>query len=425
MSKQEISWSDFLGIPIQGEVTEENCLATLNPELAKEWHPTKNGNLTPYDVTCGSDIKVWWGCSKGHEWESKICNRNKGNNCPYCSGQRVCKDNCLATLNPELAKEWHPTKNGDLTPYDVVCGSDKKIWWKCKKGHEWISPINKRDRGDGCPYCSGKRVCKDNCLATLNPKLAKEWDYEANRNLTQNDVTCYSSKKVWWVCEKGHKWIATVSNRNLGRGCPYCVGKKTCKANSLATLNPELAKEWHPTKNRDLTPKDVTCGSNKKIWWECNKGHSWQVSVANRNKGSGCPYCSGHKVCKDNCLEALNPELAKEWHPTKNGDLTPYDVTCGSHKKAWWICKEGHQWQSVISSRNDGNGCPYCAGKKIYKKCLFVNAKEIISQENIKSRKEYEKWWQKKGRVKGLPSAPQITYKDEWQGWFSFLGKEE
>ena len=45
----------------------------------------------------------------------------------------------LAETHPEIAKEWHPTLNGDLTPRDFTHGSDKKPWWKCDKGddHEW------------------------------------------------------------------------------------------------------------------------------------------------------------------------------------------------------------------------------------------------------------------------------------------------
>ena len=116
-------------------------LSIENPELAKEWHPTKNGKLTPNDVTPGSGRKVWWICNKGHEWMALIGDRSNGNNCPYCSGHRVCKDNCLATLNPKLSQEWHPTKNGKLTPNDVMAGSIKKVWWICNKGHEWEAKI--------------------------------------------------------------------------------------------------------------------------------------------------------------------------------------------------------------------------------------------------------------------------------------------
>ncbi len=127
-------------------------LAKLNPELSEEWHPTKNGRLTPYDITPGSGRKAWWKCPKGddHEWKAYVYSRSNGLGCPICSNQKVVLSNCLAILNPELAKEWHPTKNGSLTPYDIAPGSGKKAWWKCPKGddHEWEAQV--RSRSTGC-----------------------------------------------------------------------------------------------------------------------------------------------------------------------------------------------------------------------------------------------------------------------------------
>jgi hypothetical protein len=132
-----------------GRKTASYNLQILNPLLAKEWYPAKNGRLTPKDVTPMSHKKVWWQCEKGHEWESIISNRSsKGRSCPYCSNQKACEDNCLATVNPKLAKEWHPTKNGNLTPYDVTPGSSRKmVWWQCKKGHEWEALVKSRSIG--------------------------------------------------------------------------------------------------------------------------------------------------------------------------------------------------------------------------------------------------------------------------------------
>ena len=140
-----------------------NSLAELNPELAKEWHPTENGDLTPYDVTPGSGKKVWWKCDKGddHKWESSVANRSKGRGCAICRGFKVVHSNCLVTLNPELSKQWHPTKNGSLTPFDVTVGSDKRVWWKCDKGddHEWEASVgNRHNLETGCPIFSGKKI---------------------------------------------------------------------------------------------------------------------------------------------------------------------------------------------------------------------------------------------------------------------------
>jgi hypothetical protein len=349
-------------------VTKLNCLATLSPELAKEWHPTKNRNLTSYDVTPGSNENVWWKCPKGndHEWKTSISHRSSGTGCPMCANQIVVKSNCLGTLNPELAKEWHPTKNGNLTPDYVTAGSNKKVWWKCPKGddHEWQASINDRNRGRGCPFCSNKRVTKLNCLAALNPELAKEWHPTKNGNLTPYDVTPGSNKKVWWKCPEGedHEWQAQINSRTNGADCPFCSNKRVSKDNCLASLNPELAKEWHPILNGNLTPNDVTTTSTKKVWWKCPKGddHEWETQIYSRQKGARCPVCANLKIVKSNCLATVDPTLAKEWHPTKNGNITPHDIGLGSGKTFWWACKKGHEWRTSLDHRKRGQGCPFC-----------------------------------------------------------------
>ena len=165
--------------------------------------------------------------------------------------------------------------------------------------------------------------------------------------------------------------------KNLKNSSASMSNKATTKYN-LQACNPTIAKEWHPTKNGSVTPKDVTAGSGKKVWWQCPKGHEWEAPLCRRNNGHGCPYCSGNKVSPENCLQTVNPSLAKEWHPTKNVSLTPKDVTVGSHKKAWWQCSRGHEWNAVVKSRSKGNGCPYCHSQtsllelKVYTEMKFL-----------------------------------------------------
>lgn len=277
----------------------DSCLASTHPELAKEWHSQKNLGLalTPYTITKGSNKKVWWQCGLGHTWQAAVYNR-AGNNsgCPYCSKHaRACQDNCLSTVNPELAGEWHPTKNGDLAPADVTKGSNKKVWWVCGKGHEWQSTINDRSAGDGCPYCSGQKACQDNCLSTVRPDLVSEWHPTKNGKLSPEDVTAGSNKKVWWLCSKGHRWRTSVRDRLTGTHCPYCVGKKVLPETCLATVNPELASEWHPTRNQ-ISAAGVLPYSRRKVWWVCAEGHEWQSTVNNRSRGSSCPQCFGGPV---------------------------------------------------------------------------------------------------------------------------------
>ena len=122
--------------------------------------------------------------------------------------------------------------------------------------------------------------------------------------------------------------------------------------NDLATVNPVLAKEWHPTKNENLNPEDITSGSSKEVWWLCPKGHPYSIVVNQRTKrGYGCPYCSGHRVLKGiNDLATTNPDLAKEWNYDKNIDLTPCDVTAGSRKKYGGCVKKDMPTSSSLSN---------------------------------------------------------------------------
>jgi hypothetical protein len=288
---------------------------------------------------------------------------------------QVSKTYNLKVVNPVLAAQWHPVKNGDLTPEDVTPGSHKKVWWICAKGHEWQTAVKNRKYSDSCPYCTGKRVNKDNCLKTRNPSLARQWHPKKNGDLTPENVTVSSNKKVWWVCAKGHEWQAIVSNREIGNGCPYCAGKKVNKENCLKTKNPSLARQWHPFKNGDLTPEDVTSVSGKKVWWLCEKGHEWIVKISDRTKyNTGCPYCVQKSAEYE--LPISNPVLADMWHPNKNGKLTPADVSANSVNNVWWLCKQGHEWQERVYLQDRSQGCPFCHKENPDKKSTnrFVSA---------------------------------------------------
>lgn len=201
-------------------------LSDCDPELVAQWHPTKNGLLTPFDVTAGSGRKVWWKCPKGddHEWPAIVANRVKGIGCPICSNQRVARSNSLGTVRPDLASQWHPDKNGDLTPFHVLPSSNRQIWWLGVCGHEWDAKLNNRYNGRGCPICANHKIIRENSLGTVNPTLAEQWHPTENLPLTPFEVAPAGDNRVWWKCPKGddHEWEATVNHRASGTGCPFC-----------------------------------------------------------------------------------------------------------------------------------------------------------------------------------------------------------
>lgn len=485
-----------------------NDLATLYADLAKQWDYGKNGELRPEDVTIGSQRKVFWICEKSHSWDMSVRSRTRGQGCPYCNNRRILPGyNDLATLNKELTKEWNWEKNGELTPCDVGVGTKTRVWWKCKKGHEWQARVIQRSAGTGCPICANRVIVKSyNDFATEHPELLSEWDYEKNEK-EPSECACYSSKKVWWICKRGHNWQAAIGDRSKGNGCPKCSEESrvsfpekailyylskhiknvlanyredritpyeldiylpdyklaieydgiyghskikgierdirknhvcekngislvrireygcpelhsssvdyrmqgrndlpaalfflyrylsehydidiaceeneidlerdagaiysliefTEKENSIIKQAPEIAKMWHPTKNGRINPEYISVGSSRKFWWLGACGHEWISTVSYEISSGKCPYCSGMRVLKGfNDLSTLNPRIVQEWDYEKNENLLPDEITAGSGKKVWWKCQKGHSWYASIVSRNRGNGCPYCANR--------------------------------------------------------------
>ena len=218
--------------------------------------------------------------------------------------------NDLATTHPDLAAEWHPTKNGALTPDMVAPRSDKRVWWLGSCGHEWQASVYSRTaRRTGCPYCSGRKVIPgETDLTITHPYLAAEWHPTRNGSLLPKMVSAGRADRVWWLGPCGHEWQAVIYSRTSGRGCPICARKNRAvnhtktvleKQGSLEDNCPELALEWHPTKNGDLLPSQVVKGSHKKAWWLCpDCGYEWEARIANRSKGSRCRVCSRRRLAE-------------------------------------------------------------------------------------------------------------------------------
>ena len=502
-------------------VSPENNLFVLFPNIAKEWHPYKNKPLKPDQVIAGTHKKVWWKCTKGHQWEASVASRSgRGQGCGECSnlnkGARrrlasINKHGSLLDLNPELAKQWHDKKNKPLLSSEVALKSGIKVWWKCNRGHEWQALVSNRSNGSDCPFCSGQtskleiraytelswifnnviwrtkidgieidiylkdykigieldgfiwHKNKDNkdkskntklnkkgitifrlrdsklekisnrdvfyingksmleplklllkgiiklqtinkfesikfekylkldtyandkkyrdTIITLpgppledsllyrNPDISKEWDYKKNTPFIPSQFHSGSNKKMHWICKENHSWDASIKSRNRGRGCPQCAKSKTIinrrislinKIGSFADNHPDLLEQWVQKLNINKNPTDYTSGSSEIIWWKCSKNHQWEAPIKERSNGHGCPFCAGRKISNDNNLAFLSPSLAKQWHSSKNKPLTPDRVVPGSARKVWWSCPNGHEWEAKIFYRSNLKNPLYC-----------------------------------------------------------------
>lgn len=280
---------------------------TVDYRLKKGWTPEQAVGLEPRPShagrTAGIPVRV-----QGQEFKTiKEAAKHFGR--AYTHVFARLKDGCtieqalglvertdsLQTEYPDLAAQWHPTRNASLTADAVKPHSGQKVWWLCPHGHEWKAVINSRTRGHGCPYCAGQRPTADRNFATKFPDLVKEWDWEENGSRKPENFTPRSSSKVWWRCVKGHSWQATIANRTRvwESRCPYCSNRKLGDDNSLAQLRPDIAEDWHPEKNAPITPHDVMAAGSKKFWWRCKHGHEWQTTIGLRvHSGTGCPRCT-------------------------------------------------------------------------------------------------------------------------------------
>lgn len=256
-------------------------------------------NNKPYTLIS----EIYKGFNVPHLYHCNICGENFkislgnlfiGRKCSYCSGRKAGLSNCLATNNLELSSEWHPTKNGNLTPYDVTCGSNKIVWWKCSNGHEWETQICYRSNNIGCPYCCHNLPSSDYNLYVINPELCREWDYEKNESKPEEYLP-NSAKKVWWKCNKNHSWKAAIASRN-GHSCPYCLGKIPSANYNLLIIHPLICLDWDYVNNKKR-PEEYCPSSGKKVWWKCHKcNFNWKASINSRSSnGNGCPNCNKSK----------------------------------------------------------------------------------------------------------------------------------
>ena len=408
----------------------------IEKRLKKEWDYERN-NFSPDNVTFGSGKTAYFICSKNHSYEMPIRNFFKGYRCPVCANRIIVSGiNDFASCNDRLIKEWNYEKNVDIDPRKISSNYTKKVWWIGECGHEWEASVYSRTKlGTNCPICAEERhssVSEKSVLFYLKksnkykeilenykdnnikleldiyiPEINTAIEYDGERwhrniekdlrkdkmceknniriiRLRENGCPKYSSNSIKFSLKnnkiKGlEEAILNVLNFLNINNIDVNIEKDNTeilsminfmvKENSILNLYPDIAKEWHPTKNGNLKPEHTKPSSNKTIWWICPNGHEYQLDVYHRTeRGNGCPICSSHRTLGGyNDLSTSNPQLALQWNYEKNKELKPTDVTANSKKKVWWIGECGHEWEATISRRNNGRGCPYCSGQKVLK----------------------------------------------------------
>ena len=275
---------------------------------------------------------------------------------------------------PEAETYWDFELN-KVKPSEVSQRSNKDFYWKCLKGHPSFlcSPDKRIFRNYGCPVCSNHKVIPGvNDLDSQFPNLMLDWDYDLNAGIDPKHLSKRSITVVSWKCHNcGHIWqgrIREATEKEIN--CPVCSKNNNgSKRHKLALEkngcldDEELLLDWDYSKN-ERPPSDYTRQTSAYAYWKCHVcGYEWKAKINNRSNGRGCPCC-GNRVLVNgvNDLLTKNPRIAKEWHPTKNGELLPSNVYSQSRIKVWWLCPKGHEYQATVYHRFsiNGIGCPVC-----------------------------------------------------------------
>ena len=251
-------------------------------------------------------------------------------------------------------------KNHQLDNTIIMEHSSYKAWWCCSKcpdghPHTWKATVNDHSNGSGCPYCSGRAVCKHNSLATISPATVQYWHKEKNLPLSPETVTSGSGFRAHWVCPACLHELQCRITKKVQRisGCPECAKARGNRSKNgvrqkhptFASCNHPLLPQWDHVRNarEGNYPDNTTLRSHKRIWWTCDqcpKGnkHSWSARCYNRTgpDASGCPMCSGKLPCDCNSLQSRHPEYAADFDSKANG-VTPDQVTASSHVKYRWL----------------------------------------------------------------------------------------
>lgn len=358
-----------------------STLADEFPELVKEWDFDKNAE-SPMMYSSGSNALVSWKCNFGHKWDATIYNRTgNSSGCPLCKSSTSKLEVFILTEMRKLFKDvkWRHKIEGyecDIYIPEINTGIevDGAYWHDEKIDRDRLK--NKvfkqnnirliRVRDESLPKIIGDVILYNKRSSDINLSCkVVELISEYNKN---NSLDNYLKDKIQLGREEYNKILSLLPSPT--------------EEDSLAQINPSLSKDWDFDKNAPLTPYMFSPNSEKKVYWLCKKGHSYEASIKMRNsRNSGCPICYAEnrsEIVRKGRLKKSGilfgevfPELLTEWDYEKN-TLSPFEVAPKSKLVVWWICPNSHQYKKSIMARACGNDCPECSSQK-----RSISAREV------------------------------------------------
>jgi hypothetical protein len=370
------------------------------PELAAELDAERNPPETVASaIPHRSGRKLWWRCRsepRHHRWQAPVANRTRQPTCPFCCGRRVSPKDSLAARYPRIYEIWH--KSNTLTPTEVSCKSTRPIKIKVP-GTEMVAtttPASLTQRRRLAWQRRRLSLASNPVAAGMFVRLV---DSDGERR--PSEVLLRSNRKALWRCPQApdHLFVREVDVvvrgcRNGRRFCPMCRGREVVASNCLRVRDPEIATQFDASGLNPVASDRVYFADSRPYWFRCHRGpdHLWRAALDTRTRAGqrGCPVCLNQKIVASNSLASLRPDLAAQWHPTRNGELTPGDVGAGSAQKVWWRCPVNprHEFRAAVNQRADtgarqGTGCPLCSPPVSREQLMLFGALQRLVPELV------------------------------------------
>lgn len=341
------------------------------PELVDELDFDKNTFESVKDVTSGSTKKIYWKCDKGHSYDALALNKAKGRGCPYCAGVRVLvgfndlKSWCNNNNRLAIIQDWDDERN-NISPTDITFGSNKSVFFRCHVcGYEWKARVGARTAlGTDCPQCARRLSSSFPEQAifyyfhyffedTLNGEKEVLRGYELDVFVPSKRIAIEYDGKNW------HKDTHKDKEKDL-----LCKKKKIKLYRVRETYDSYEDFEYSKCYVYDYGNWEKLGHIIEKILFECGiKVNENDIDIERDSANIKEQY---YRILRDNSLAIRYPLLAKEWHPTKNGSITPEMVSAESHDNYYWLCPTcGNSYKAILKNRVRVNsGCPKCGQKK-------------------------------------------------------------
>lgn len=357
---------------VKKRISSMSFVEAADSSLFQEWASDLN-TISPAETSAYSHSKVYWRCPSGHTWQAAVGSRMRGRGCPECYAinkgalvrQARIKNGSvpLSTAFPELIAEWDFSKN-TLTPELVSQGSNTKVHWKCKFGHEWKTTVtNRTSRKSNCPFCTSQTsrleiflLCEIRALFKAVEWRKKIDGVEADIFLTEHKIAIEVDGDYWHreKHEKDAKKTAFFSARG--------VSTVRVRAEALGDIGGLTI--WFSKTKEEIQ----VCLELMKTLYDLTSEPSIMdylaAGVAANEQDFKEMLARLPAPPENESLAATYPEVAAQWDYLRNAPLTPDLFSPQSGQRFWWACDVHHHWQATIKNRTvNGSGCPWCNEK--------------------------------------------------------------